>query len=86
MAKEQEFLMKEIIGCVLFIAGIVLGLYVGLYLMFVCGIIDVVNAVTGDVIDAWRAAWGVVKVVFAGFVGWIIFFICSALAVAVNSR
>ncbi len=67
-------IMKFWLGLVLVIVGAVLGVYVGLYLMFVKGIIQIVNSIN-PLVPA-GIAWGIVKVIFANLVGGLIAFIC----------
>lgn len=60
---------KMVVGTLLCIAGIALGLYVGLWWAFIGGIVDVVNAVKAPEIQSMAIAIGVAKVVCAGFLG-----------------
>ena len=66
--------MKTIIGLLLCLAGIVVGVYVGAYLMFIRGIIQVVTSIT-PTINAVGIAWGIARVVSAGITGWFSFFV-----------
>lgn len=61
--------MKSIIGLLLVAAGIVLGLYVGVWLMFIGGIVQIIQAVKAPEIVAMTVAIGVAKIVFAGISG-----------------
>ncbi len=61
--------MKVLIGTVLVLCGVALGLYVGGYVMFFKGIVMIIEALKTDVINATDIAWGIVKIVGAGFVG-----------------
>ena len=62
--------MKIISGIVLMIAGLVLGLYVGIWLCLIGGIVDIVETVAGiQTFDALNVAWGVVRVLPAGTLG-----------------
>jgi hypothetical protein len=62
--------MKKLIGVSMVLGGIALGLYVGLYVMFIGGIIDVVYALKMTDISAFKVAIGFAKIVCATFVGW----------------
>lgn len=68
--------MRKVLGTLLILTGIVLGLVVGLYLMVICGIIQIVDGfnVEPDA-DGGMIAWGAVRALFGGTVG-------SAIAVA----
>jgi len=61
---------KEIIGILLMIAGIALGVYVGLWLMFIGGIVQIIDALTAESIKGIAVAVGVVKIVFSNFLAW----------------
>lgn len=63
--------MKALLGVFMILAGIALGLYVGLWLMFIGGIIQFVNAVTADPVNGAGVGWGVVRIFSASFVGWL---------------
>lgn len=61
-----------LIGWLLILLGVGLGLYVGLYVMFIGGIIQIITQFGAPVIEASVIAWGVVKMIFAAAVGWIV--------------
>lgn len=61
--------MKTVIGVLMCIAGVVLGLYAGLWWAFIGGIVDVVNEVKAVDTSAMNIAIGIVKIVFAGAIG-----------------
>jgi hypothetical protein len=63
--------MKIITGVVLIILGIAAGAYVGIWLCFVGGIIDVIQEIKADDLSAMGVAIGVAKIVFSGFAGWL---------------
>lgn len=67
--------MKGLIGVFLIILGILLGLYVGVYIMFIGGIAGLINVIaqavkTGSV-QGWPIALNIGKIVFSGFVGYL---------------
>jgi hypothetical protein len=62
--------MKTLLGVLLILGGIALGTYLGLWVCFIGGIIQIVNAIKAPgAIHAGIIAGGVVKIVFAGFIG-----------------
>lgn len=63
-------------GLLLVIAGLVLGVYVGIFVMFIGGIVQLVQSITPTVI-ASGIAIGIAKVMLASFVG----YICGACLV-----
>ena len=63
--------MRTILGLILIVMGIVLGLYVGFWWAFIGGIVQIVNGIRAPEIVALTLAWGIAKVVFASFFGWI---------------
>jgi len=69
-----------IVGILLFIGGICAGIYVGFWLMFVGGIMDIVNTIKAPVTEASQIGWGVLKMMFAGFTGAMTFYFCAFVA------
>lgn len=68
--KGQTLYTKKSVGCLSVIIGgivglslICLGLYVGFYLMLVCGIADIITQVQTEV-SATALAWSIGKIVF----------------------
>jgi uncharacterized BrkB/YihY/UPF0761 family membrane protein len=58
--------MRKTLGVIIAVVGGLLAAYVGLWLMFVGGIIQIVDAVQEDPVEGAEIAWGIVRVVFAG--------------------
>jgi len=61
--------MKKILGMALILTGIALGVYFGLWVMFIGGIVQIINALSP--LEAMSIAFGVVKIIFASLIGWI---------------
>lgn len=64
--------MKKILGILIAIIGIVLGIYVGFWLMFVGGISQIINSI--NPINGLGIAIGIAKIVFCeigGFIAWL---------------
>lgn len=59
------------IACV--IGAIVLGFYVGVYVMFIGGIVQAIDGVKASPTDARDIAVGIVRIMFAAFAGWLAF-------------
>ena len=64
--------MKSIMGLVLIVIGILLGVWVGLWMMFIGGIIQIVNTLQCPIVEAMPIAIGVIRIMFSGFVGYIV--------------
>ena len=60
---------RNILGIALIVAGVILGVYVGIWVCFVGGIVDVIEQIRAENIEALSIAWGVAKVLFAGLFG-----------------
>nr|DAN92111.1 MAG TPA: hypothetical protein [Caudoviricetes sp.] len=54
--------MKKVIGILIAIVGIALGIYVGVWLMFVGGIVQIVNSI--NPLNGLGIALGIVRIVF----------------------
>ena len=64
--------MKTVIAVLLVIAGVIGGLYVGGWLMFIQSIIGVCNAFDAHTLTGTLIGWAVIKCLFASFVGGVI--------------
>lgn len=62
--------MKQILGLLLIISGILLGLYVGFYVCLFGGVMSIIEGAKATPVEAASIAWGVVKIVAAGLCGW----------------
>ena len=65
--------MKTIIGLIICILSVILGFYLGVYVMFIGGIVQLIQSIT-PVIIAQGIAFGLVKIMLSGAVGWLSFF------------
>lgn len=63
--------MRAIIGFVLMAAGVVLGLYAGIWWAFIGGIVQVIGEIRAEHLDAMNVAMGVARVVFTGLIGYL---------------
>lgn len=70
---------RVIVGILLILAGIFLGLYVGLYLLFIGGIISIIDGAKADPTNSSMIAWGVVRVLCASTVGAALFWLFAAV-------
>lgn len=64
--------MRFLIGSILFLlgaAGIAGAVYTGMFIMFIGGIINVIDAAKVTPVDGSGVAFGIVKVIFASLVG-----------------
>ena len=69
--KRKDNSFKKILGIVMLIAGAFLGLYVGVWVCFIGGIVDIIHQVQAEYAQAAPIAWGICKIVFASFFGWV---------------
>ena len=63
--------MKTLIGILFCITGVVVGVYVGFYLLFIRGITQLIQGIT-PVVNATNIAWGIGKILVASPVGVVI--------------
>ena len=61
--------MKQVIGIILMLVGVVVGVYAGLWWAFIGGIVDIIHAVRAPDLVAMDIAIGIAKVIFAGAIG-----------------
>lgn len=65
--------LKKCLGWFFIAASVFVGLYVGIWLMLVGGIIQVIHALQVSPVDAYGVAWGIVRIVLAAVTGVISF-------------
>ncbi len=57
--------MRNFLAILICIISLAAGLYVGFWLMFVGGIVQIVEAVSVAPVDKWGIAYGIVRLTFA---------------------
>lgn len=62
--------MGKIIGWILIAGGVLLGLWLGLWVLFVGGIGQIAEGVKATPVNDWWIAFGILRIVLAGWVGW----------------
>lgn len=67
--------MKVFFGLLLILIGMFFGVYVGFWVMFIGGILTVTEAVKSDPVNAWNLVWGALKIIFAGTIGGLTFYL-----------
>jgi len=65
--------MKTIFGLLLMLLSIALGIYLGVWVMFIGGIAQFIRACQTTPIEAMQIACGLARFFFAGAVGWVSF-------------
>ncbi len=62
--------MKTVLGVLMCLAGVALGLYVGIWLCLVGGFVSIIDgARAAGQADAGMIAWGIIRVLFASALG-----------------
>lgn len=69
---------KDWVVVILFLIGVILGCFVGIKFMFIDGIIQIAKNI--NPMNLVEIAWGIIRIIFSGLVGWIIFLIFLFLA------
>lgn len=65
----------KVLGVLLIVLGIALGLYVGVWVMFIGGIFEIVDFIKLGLEDYSMLAWGIIKIILSSLVGWLCAFI-----------
>lgn len=73
--------LKNLFGCIFLFGGIVLGIYVGFWLMFVGGIVQIIDSIKYDT-NALGIALGFIRISFSGIIGWLIGILSTITGVA----
>jgi len=79
---KGEIMIRNLLGLLLVIGGIILGLWLGVYIMFIGGIVQLINAVKATPVEAMGIAIGITRIIFAGLVGWVAGGLCIATGVS----
>jgi len=59
------------LGCVMMMAAVFLGLYIGVYVCFIGGIVDILNEIKGtDPVSGLAILWAMIKIAIASIAGW----------------
>ena len=62
--------MRTVIGALLMLAGVVFGIWAGVWWAFIGGIVMVIEQIRAPHIEALQVAFGIARIVFAGVIGW----------------
>ncbi|QWU14235.1 hypothetical protein SAMN04487895_101525 [Paenibacillus sophorae] len=76
--------MKSIAAFFICIVGAILGVYIGLWEMFIGGIVGLIEVLKSSDIDAYDLAINICKIIFAGPVGWIVFYVGVIFATLIS--
>ncbi len=72
--------MRNLASVLVFIVGVLLALYLGVWVMFVGGIIQLVEAIKTTPVEAFGIAIGAVRILGASFVGYFTFLVSTFVA------
>jgi hypothetical protein len=77
--------IKRLIGLSLIVSGVYLGIYWGVWCLFIGGIVQTVTALRtlSDIALGLGIAKGLLKVMISGFVGWFTFYILTGTGIAI---
>lgn len=62
-------MVRKIFGFAIIVAGVVLGFYVGAWVLFIGGVIDVIGQMRAPILEPSVLARGIASIVLAGPVG-----------------
>jgi hypothetical protein len=78
-------MMKALIVIGMLLLAVFGGIYVGFWLMFIGGFVDIIQAIKAPVTEVSVVGFGVLKIIFSAVIGWGIVIIGSAGAALVAS-
>ena len=61
--------MRNAIGILLMVAGVAFGVYVGVWLLFIGGIVQIIDAIQATPISGVDLGIGILRILFAGAAG-----------------
>ena len=72
MKDSTNSIIAFMVGLLMILSGIFLGLYIGVWLCFVGGIVQIINEIKSpEGVNALAIALGIVKIFFASPIGWL---------------
>jgi hypothetical protein len=86
VARLNRRKMKQLLGFLLILAGVFVGIWLGIYVMFIGGIVNIINAIKETPTNAPGIAFGILRVILSGFVGWFSGAIITAFGIALVER
>uniref|UniRef100_A0A6M3JRY9 Uncharacterized protein n=1 Tax=viral metagenome TaxID=1070528 RepID=A0A6M3JRY9_9ZZZZ len=79
--------MKQLLGLLFVIGSIVLGVWLGVFVMFIGGIIQFIQACQVNPVNGYGITIGVLKFLSSGLIGWLTFGILFSFgAVLLDSK
>lgn len=63
--------MKAIIGFILIVIGILAGFYIGVWVCFIGGIVQIIEQIRAENLVAIKVAIGIARIFLAGLAGWL---------------
>lgn len=64
--------IRTILGLFLAVVSVIAAAYVGVWIMFVGGIVQGIEGIKASPVNSLDIAFGVLRIVFAGFVGYLV--------------
>lgn len=61
--------MRNVLGIILIVAGVAFGVYVGVWICFIGGIVQIVDAVKATPVSGVDIGLGILRIVIAGMAG-----------------
>ena len=62
-------IMKQALGILMIVAGVLFGVWAGLWWGFIGGIVQFIEGVKATPVEAMEVAFGIARVMFAGLIG-----------------
>lgn len=76
--------MRNVVGLLVMIIGIIAGLYVGVWLMFIQPILEACQAFDAGTLTGVTVGITVLKCIFASAVGWFIAYVGMAVGILIR--
>jgi len=73
--------MKKVLGVIFIILGVVIGLYVGMWLLLILPIIDICQHIDANTITATLVGINAIKILLSSFIGYFIFATLYAIGI-----
>jgi len=79
MTLQKKSKIPKSIGWLIFLLGTLGSIYLGVWVMFIGGIVQMINGIKANPTNATMIAIGLLRFICSGFVGFAVFAICMII-------
>jgi len=76
--------MRDFFFWVFMILGVVLGVWMGIGVMLVGGIVQIIDGIKATPTNSWWIAFGITRIACSSIVGWLTWLFCVLIGIALD--